>query len=72
MSSAHVYPFDGGYGGFVAADGGGWWPGIFDTEATARHALTLDIVKVQAVSDEVNHCKRGDRPITMNDLEGAR
>lgn len=46
-ATSRLHPFN---SGFVAADGGGWWPGIFDAEVTARHALTLDIVKVQAVS----------------------
>lgn len=64
-AEVRIYQLD---NGVVVADGGGWIPGIYDSEATARHAATLDIAVVQAVNDEVCHVQRQSRPITMDDL----
>lgn len=65
-ASIRVYTNDDS-GIVTIADAAGWFPGYYDTEPTARHAITLDVDVVQGVVDRV--C--ATRAITMDDLRTA-
>ncbi len=50
------------------SDGGGWLPGIYADEATARRAFEVDAVTLQALSDRICPVDGENRAITMEDL----
>lgn len=76
----HTYPpskhwsADDGPTGWQAADGGGWIPGIFDTEETALAAAAVAwgplMQEYAAMQARVNHLDQENRAITMADLNG--
>lgn len=55
--------------GVMISSPGGWFPGIYDTEETARAALAAgETSAFLAMQRRVNHRNQEDRPITLADL----
>lgn len=51
---------------------GGWLPGIYDSERTARYAFRFGDDILQRLSDRICRFDTENRPITMDDLRKAR
>ena len=65
----HIYQFE---DHVSMADGGGWWPGLFDTTETAlyarAHSNRVDISKLSSV---INHFEKLNRYITREDIDNG-
>lgn len=64
-----IWPMEGG--GFALSDEGGWLPGLYDTEDTAKKAhqlLSGKYVEWSELSDRICYHSKENRFITMSDL----
>lgn len=59
-------------GTYQISDGGGWLPGIYADEDTARRAFEVGFDELQTLSDRICRIDGENRAITVADLEGIR
>lgn len=57
-------------GAYMISDGGGWFPGVYDSEAAARAALAIgETPTFMVMQKRVNYHHQEDRLITQADLD---